>query len=160
MVRTHQPSGWTGAEAVKRRLRIAHNRTRDCRRDDGAAGQSLVELALLSPLLLLLMLGTLDLGRMYADYTDLKGAVREGAGYGALRPSDTAGIRNRVLRHGVPAGTTVSVACDGNCAEINATGTIVVTASSTFRPVTLGFFSRFGLDSVNVTAEARMRVMT
>ena len=154
-----RPAG-RGAVVVKRRLRIAHNRTRDRRRGDGTAGQSLLELALLSPLLLLIMLGTLDLGRIYADYTDLKGAVREGAGYGALRPSDTTGIRDRVLRHGVPAGTTVSVRCEGNCARVDETGVIVVTASSTFQPVTLGFFSRFGLDSVNLTAEARMRVMT
>jgi len=71
-------------------------------------GQSLIELALALPLLLL---GTIDLGRLCEDYTDLKGAVRDGAGYGAYHPKDTAGIRARVVNHGMSSGTSVAVSC-------------------------------------------------
>jgi Flp pilus assembly protein TadG len=123
------------------------------------SGQSVIELALALPLLLLILLGTIDLGRLYADYTDLKGAVREGAGYGAYRPTDSAGIRARVLNHGVPAGTSVSVSCLGSCDVAGGSATIVVQANSTFKPVALGFLSMMGLGSVNLSAEARMRVM-
>lgn len=123
------------------------------------SGQSLLELALALPLLLLILLGTVDLGRLYADYTDLKGAVREGAGYGAYRPTDSAGIRTRVLNHGVPAGTSVLVSCLGNCNVAGGSATIVVQANSTFKPVALGFLSMMGLGSVDLSAEARMRVM-
>lgn len=124
-----------------------------------SSGQSLLELALALPLLLLLLLGTVDLGRLYADYTDLKGAVREGAGYGAYHPNDSAGIRARVLNHGVPSGTTVSVSCLGSCDMAGESATIVVQATSTFQPVALGFLSMMGLGSVDLSAEARMRVM-
>lgn len=123
------------------------------------SGQSLLELALALPLLLLILLGTIDLGRLYADYTDLKGAVREGAGYGAYHPADSAGIRARVLNHGVPAGTRVSVSCLGSCDVAGGSATIVVQADSTFQPVALRFLSMMSLGSVDLSAEARMRVM-
>ena len=50
----------------------------------GAArrGQSLVELALIMPLLALLLVGALDLGRALLAYTRLTAAVEEGAFYG------------------------------------------------------------------------------
>jgi Flp pilus assembly protein TadG len=129
-------------------------------RDPARRGQGLVELAIAMPLLLLLLLGTIDLGRMYADYVDLKGAVRDGAGYGQLAPSDTAGMISRVSRHGVPAGTTATATCTGDCTTIAATGEVVVTATSTFQPYTLSLLSQFGLGSVTLTAEARMRVLS
>ncbi len=136
-----------------------HQADTGAQRRDPSSGQSLLELALVLPLLLLILLGTIDLGRLYADYTDLKGAVREGAGYGAYRPTDSAGIRARVLNHGVPSGTTVSVSCLGSCNVAGGSATIVVQASSTFEPVALGFLSMMGLGSVNLSTEARMRVM-
>lgn len=140
--------------------RVAQNQSANGDQRRGpSAGQSLLELALALPLLLLLLLGTIDLGRLYADYTDLKGAVREGAGYGAYHPTDSAGIRARVLNHGVPAGTSVSVDCLGNCNVAGGSATIVVQAGSTFQPVALGFLSMMGLGSVDLSAEARMRVM-
>ena len=123
-------------------------------------GQGLVELTLALPVLLLILLGTIDLGRMYADYIDLKAGVRDGAGYGQLSPNDTSGIRTRVLHAGVPADTTVTAICQGDCTTVGGSGKIVVTATSTFQPVTLGFLSQFGLGSVTLQAEARMRVLS
>jgi Flp pilus assembly protein TadG len=61
------------------------------------SGQSLVELALLTPILLLLVIGTVEMGR-YASLSILVGnAARAGAEYGAQNPTtagDTNGIRN------------------------------------------------------------------
>jgi len=124
-------------------------------------GQSLIEFALASPVLLLLLLGTIDLGRMYADYVGLKNAARDGAGYGILKPTDTAGMESRVLAAGVPAGTTATATCTGTCTTIDGTGQLVVTAASTFSPVTLGFFTWLGMDgTVTLSATAKMRVLT
>ena len=124
-------------------------------------GQSLVELAIALPMLLLLLLGTVDLGRAYADYVALKNAARDGAGYGILKPTDTAGMTSRVLAAGVPSGTTATATCTGSCATVDATGTVVVTASSTFSPVTLGFFSWLGTGgTITLTATAKMRVLS
>lgn len=50
-------------------------------------GQSLVELALLLPLLALLLLGTIDLGRAFFAHQRLIGAVREGALFGIRYPA-------------------------------------------------------------------------
>jgi Flp pilus assembly protein TadG len=124
-------------------------------------GQSLVELALAMPLLCLLLLGTIDLGRLYFTYIDLKAAVRNGAGYGTLRPIDTAGMQSRVLNAGVPANTIATATCTGSCTTVDGTGTVVVTASSEFNPVTLSFFSWLGADdTITLSATAKMRVLS
>ena len=59
------------------------------RHPGGAArrGQSLVELALLLPLLALILLGTIDLGRAFFAHQRLTNAVREGALYGMRYPT-------------------------------------------------------------------------
>src|SRR5262245_41084986 len=127
----------------------------------GGRGQSLVELAVATPVLLLILLGTVDLGRAYADYVDLKNAARDGAGYGILKPADTAGMESRVLAAGVPANTTPTASGSGSCSTVDGTGTVVVTASSTFSPVTLGFFSWLGTSGkITLTATAQMRVLS
>jgi len=59
-------------------------------------GQSLVEFALGITFILILMAGTLDLGRAYFSVLSLRDAAQEGALYGSLAPPDTAGIRARV----------------------------------------------------------------
>ncbi len=56
----------------------AHSRT--------LRGQSFVEFALLLPVLLLLVLGTVDLGRAYFASVSLENAVKEGAFFGARDP--------------------------------------------------------------------------
>ena len=124
-------------------------------------GQSLVELSLALPLMLLLMLGTLDLGRVFFDYVQIRNAVREGAGYGARNPTDAAGIAARVTAHGVPSGTTVTSNCSGACTTPDSTATITVTASRTFTPITTAFLQTyFGVAPFAMSATASMRVMT
>ena len=56
----------------------------------GRSGQSLVELALLLPLLALIMVGTLDLGRAFFAHQRLTNAVREGALFGIRYPAQLA----------------------------------------------------------------------
>lgn len=50
-------------------------------------GQSLVELAITLPLLLLMVVGAIDLGRAYFRVENLTNAVKEGAFFGARRPT-------------------------------------------------------------------------
>jgi Flp pilus assembly protein TadG len=56
------------------------------------SGQGLVEFALVLPLLLLLLLGMAEFARIFAIYSNLFNAAREGARYGIVYPTDTAGI--------------------------------------------------------------------
>jgi Flp pilus assembly protein TadG len=134
------------------------------RQNDARSGQGIVELALSLPLLLLLMLGTIDIGRVFYDYVQLRNAVREGAGYGARMPNDTAGITLRVNRHGIPAGTSVAIACTGNCTTTNGVpngvGTIEVTATHTFTPITTAFLQTwFGIDPITIKVKSSMRLL-
>lgn len=127
-------------------------------------GQSLVELAIALPLLLLLLLGTIDLGRMFVDYVQMRNAAFRGARYGMTAPDDTAGIRDRVQAHGVPSGTVVTVTCSPvACGGITMgqEATITVSATRTFTPVTTGVLQRlFGLGPVTLRAQATARVAT
>ena len=60
-----------------------------CKANDGAA---LVELALVTPLLLLLLFGAVDFGRAYYVGLSVASAAHAGAEYGSQYPSNTAGI--------------------------------------------------------------------
>jgi len=48
-------------------------------------------------MLLMLLAGVLDIGRAYYTYLSLRDAAAEGAAYGSIHPTDTAGIINRVV---------------------------------------------------------------
>lgn len=58
-------------------------------------GQSLVEVALAMPILILIMAGILDVGRAYFTYISLSDAAAEGAAYAANHPSLTTEIKER-----------------------------------------------------------------
>ena len=58
-------------------------------------GQSLVEVALGFPILLLLLVGTIDFGMGIFSYSILRDAAQEGAFYGSFNPANKAEIENR-----------------------------------------------------------------
>ncbi len=104
------------------------------------AGQDLVEFALILPLLLLLLLGIAEFSLIIFDYDTLGNAAREGARYGVVHPTDTAGMcaQARGLTTGMnpaalrcsvvfPVGHTVQVRMEYDYAWI--TGLIMQAAS-------------------------------
>ena len=58
-------------------------------------GQSLIELAVSLPVILLLLLGTLDFGMAIFSYSMLRDAAQEGAFYGSFNPTSKEDIENR-----------------------------------------------------------------
>ncbi|HOV79617.1 MAG TPA: TadE/TadG family type IV pilus assembly protein [Bacillota bacterium] len=52
-------------------------------------GQALVELALILPLLILLLMGTIEFGRIFHSYLIITNASREGARAGIIGKTDT-----------------------------------------------------------------------
>jgi Flp pilus assembly protein TadG len=60
-------------------------------------GQSLVEVALTMPILILVLVGILDLGRAYFTFIALSDAAAEGAAYAAIHPTDTTQIVARAV---------------------------------------------------------------
>lgn len=56
-------------------------------RTHGTRGAALLEFALVFPLLAMLVLGTVDVGRAYITWNQAKNAAREGAAYAQLYPN-------------------------------------------------------------------------
>jgi Flp pilus assembly protein TadG len=148
---------------------------RGFRRD---SGQSLLEVALLTPFLLLLLLGTIEMGRYAFEGIELGNAARAGVAYGAqnhFTAADPNGITDAACQdfQGTNAcGLTVTPAylcqCDNagtvstlsNCTQTCPVGThevvsLQVTASDKFTPV----FKYPGIPSqVTVNRTATMRI--
>src|SRR5882757_4195259 len=86
-------------------------------------GQGLVEFALITVFLSILLMGVMDLGRAYFSYLALKDAAQEGAYYGSAFPQcvDADGINNDSpacadpnnipyrVRHSTPRGSLVDM---------------------------------------------------
>ena len=70
-------------------------------------GQSLVELALTLPLLMILMAGVLDLAHAFSLAGILSNAAREGARYGATDSTNSDAIKNRVVEEAAGAPLTI-----------------------------------------------------
>jgi Flp pilus assembly protein TadG len=102
-----------------------------------ARGQSLVEFALIVPILLLLAVMLLDLGRAVYYYSVVYNAAREGARYGIVHPTDSSGIEAaaRSLTVGLDQGDlAISLVLPADPPE---SGDIVqVTATYRYRAVT------------------------
>ncbi|NOH03532.1 MAG: pilus assembly protein [Chloroflexi bacterium] len=58
-------------------------------------GQSLIELAISLPVILLILLGTIDFGMALFSYAILRDAAQEGALYGSFNPTNKQAIENR-----------------------------------------------------------------
>ncbi len=128
-----------------------------------ASGQSLVEFAISLPILLVILVGVVDLGRLYFSYISIVNAAREGARYGAGHPTDTANIlthvRNEVDGNIIgPSALTISVSCPSGCApgDLDTPGInnpIVVTVSFPFSLITTYIF---GGGSIPLQTTAQM----
>lgn len=86
------------------------------RRPRAERGQSLIEYALVMPILLLVFLGIADFARVIFSYDTIGNAAREGARYGTVHATDVTGIeaRTRALTSGLdPANLDVSISYPG-----------------------------------------------
>ncbi|TAM83174.1 MAG: pilus assembly protein [Acidobacteria bacterium] len=84
---------------------------RECRENSGA---ELIEAALVIPILLMLLLGIVWLGRAYNVYETITRAAREGARYAVLPSCATCNPANQMTETYTSAGTTSSPACISN----------------------------------------------
>lgn len=67
------------------------------RNENPARGAALIEMALLAPLLVFLILGVADVGRLLFTQIALHEAVQEGSIYAGFNPTDPEGARQRVI---------------------------------------------------------------
>src|SRR4030095_5477307 len=80
-------------------------------RDKHQDGQSLLEFAMVLPILLLLAIGTIEFGRAYYHYNTLSKAVRQAARYMSVHAYTTAEQTNaiRMAVYGNATGTGTPV---------------------------------------------------
>ena len=129
-------------------------------------GQSLVEFALLIPLLLLMVVVLLDLGRAVYYSSVIHNAAREGARYGVVHPADTAGIQAAaeeravgldLAQMSVNSCWAYDCACNSGCCSLDCmspiSNTISVTVEYSFSLVT-PLASQF-ISSGTLTLESR-----
>lgn len=119
-------------------------------------GQNLVELAIVMPLLLLILMGVIDLGRAFHAYIVVENAAREAARYGASHPSQLTGAdsaEERAITEATNAGispVTVSVQkLSGSDTTIQATVSYQFSLLSGF----------LGIGPLNLTGTAEMTVL-
>lgn len=62
-------------------------------------GQALVELAIMLPILLIILLGVIDFGRVFYAYVTITNAAREGARYGSLHPGPVPDPVPAIIEH-------------------------------------------------------------
>ena len=74
------------------------------------AGTNLIEAALVMPLLIVLLMGVVDLGRAYHTYITMINAAREGGRYAVTHAADTAAIQARVINEAQLDGVDLSAA--------------------------------------------------
>jgi Flp pilus assembly protein TadG len=140
-------------------------------------GQSLVEFALVLPILLLILLGVVDLGRVYYAYVTLTNASREGARFGATygwtTPTTTqSAIRNRTKNESANvlklADSNIIVECSAtdtppfiytwtNCSSVNPGYAVRVTVNYTF---TLYSLSLVGVKDLGLSNNTSMAIIT
>jgi hypothetical protein len=120
-------------------------------------GQSLVELALLLPFLILLLAVVIDASRLFDAAIVLVQAAREGARFATVQPALTeAEIGALVVTDVVGSGTNVTHMADfstDNVAVILGSTAVTVTVQYEFP---LWFGGILGLDSVTVTRQGVM----
>ena len=99
-------------------------------------GQAIVEFALTSLVFLMIVFGTIDLGRAVFTAVTLHNAVREGARYGKVHPTETGAIQTIVSDRVDDTGSTVNsvgVTCGSDCTSGD---TMTVTGSISFQAIT------------------------
>ena len=107
--------------------------------------QALVEFALLLPLLLVLIIGAMDLGRVFYFKIILTNAAREGANYLSRNPADYTNTLNAIITEGDSSGVTITadeVTWAGCCAVGSP---VVITIEKDVDLVFDGFLNTMGI---------------
>lgn len=110
------------------------------------------------PLLVLILVGLLDLGRIFYAYITITNAAREGARYGATHPIDDSAIISATRAEASASGYTI---CASGCVTVLAHGiepgdSLIVTVSVNY-PLFSSFI--FSGGTVNLRTSAEMVII-
>lgn len=117
-------------------------------------GHSLVEFAVTLLILTIIFMGVFDLGRAVYIYSVISASAQEGARYGIVQPSDTAGIENAVRSRAVgldPSLMNIVISHPDS-------STVEVSVSYDFSAITPLTSSLLGGGQLTLTSTARMGI--
>lgn len=124
-------------------------------RDD--KGQSLVEFAIILPILMLLVMGIIEFGMMLNSYLAIQNASREGARYGIIGTSN-GDIQNLVASTSPSLNSSyLTVDITPNDGSRKSGDTLTVKVSYEYH-LTVPIISSLLGDSVTLTAQTSMRI--
>ena len=118
-------------------------------------GQSMLELALVLPVLLLLLFGIFEFGRLFHDYMVITSAAREGARSSAVGASNAV-VVTRVKNSAASIGDTSHLVININKSIVD--GQVKVTVNHTVTLITPLISSFFPNNPVPVQGMAVMRL--
>lgn len=121
-------------------------------------GASLVEMALMLPLLILILAGVADLGRAFHDFIVINNASREGARYASHFPDKTNLVISTTINEAADSGVTITsdMVTMTLGLTIDTKGVpVTVAVSYPFRPI---FTRILGLTVITMTAQTQMVV--
>jgi Flp pilus assembly protein TadG len=123
-------------------------------RSSGERGQDVVEFAIIFTVLFFVLMGIFDMGRAVYSYSVLFNAAREGARYGIIHPTDTAGIKAAVNK--------MAVGLDPNALTVTSSkpdsADVQVHLSYQFTIVTPVIQAIFGSNQLTLVSESTMRI--
>jgi Flp pilus assembly protein TadG len=100
------------------------------------SGTSLIEMALLLPILFLLLIGTVDFGRAYYLEIEVSRAAHTGALYGSQNPTDLTGMTNAAVADAADVSGLTSTAAYGyECSDGTQRSASCGSTSCTMTPV-------------------------
>jgi len=130
-------------------------RKSDSKRD---LGQTLVEMALVFPIIILMVMGIFDLGRAVWQAGTVAEAAREGARYAATSPADCTGIVNTATKAAIGvklASSSPIVISEPSTPPAQLGAPVTVTVRATFSPVT-PLIAKFTGSSITITRASTM----
>lgn len=119
-------------------------------------GQSLVEFALVLPILILLILGMIEFGWILNGKITLTSAVREGARAAIVCESQTKALTaaQTAVNNSAASSSLTNITTTVNTFDLT-TRKAVVTVTATIKPIIGLYVSR---DGINLSANAVMRI--
>lgn len=111
------------------------------------------------PLLLLILLGCLDLGRVFSTWLTMTNGTREGARYACLFPDDTSGITEETQAEIVAAGLSLdALQIQVSTPQGRSGGLPVVVSASYSLPMITSFL--FGGQPLTIRASTQMAIVS
>ena len=138
---------------------------RRLKENSGEKGQSLVELALVLPVLLIILAGTVDLGRILFYYLSMRNAAQEGVTFGTVYPTHCNQIYDRAFFTLNDPDLQVNVKINGatcNPFDANAcyNNTLEVVVENPAYPLTMPFIGTFlGTQTIDLRTSVSSKIV-